>query len=101
MQTHEKKNPQISAHVSQGVKTKLDKLSKVRGLRKAFILEQALVYHFRAMEEMPEEAFLPARIILPQKSFGDITESLKNPPPATKKMQELMNEYSDQTIAQE
>ena len=64
-----KKLPQISAHVTEATRWKLDRLSKARGMRKAFVLEQALLYHFRALEELPEEAFLPPPV-------GAVTELL-------------------------
>jgi uncharacterized protein (DUF1778 family) len=83
------KLPQISAHVSEGTKWKLDRVAKMRGMRKAFVLEQALLYHFRALEELPEEAFLPPRLVLFQDSFEKVVEWLENPPYPTKAMQEL------------
>ena len=54
---------QISGYVSEGAKVKLDRLAKVRGLRKSFVLEQALLYYFRALEELPTEAFLPPPLV--------------------------------------
>ena len=91
MKQTRQKLPQISAHVSEGTKWKLDRLSKTRGMRKAFVLEQALLYHFRALEELPEEAFLPQRLVLSQNSFNKILEFVDNPPYPTKAMQELMD----------
>lgn len=92
------KQPQISAHVSAGTKLKLDQISQSRGLRKAFVLEQALLYHFRALEELPEEAFTPPRIVLSQNSLKKIVNMVDNPASPTKDMQELMNGVSNTTI---
>ena len=92
------KLPQISAHVSEGTKWKLDLVSKMRGMRKAFVLEQALLYHFRALEELPEEAFLPPRLVLSQESFEKVVELVENPPSPTKAMQELMDDVPDKTV---
>ena len=93
--------PQISAHVTEGTKWKLDRLSKTRGMRKAFVLEQALLYHFRALEELLEEAFLPPRLLLSQNSFNKLVELVDNPPYPTKAMQELMDGVSDKTAEKE
>lgn len=83
--------PRISAHVSEGTKWKLDRVSKMRGMRKAFVLEQALPYHFRALEELPEEAFLPPRLVISQESFAKVAEWVENPPYPTAAMQDLMD----------
>ncbi len=98
MKQLKQKQPQISAHVSAGTKFKLDRISQSRGLRKAFVLEQALLYHFRALEELPEEAFTPPRLVLSQNSFEKIVDMVDNPTSPTKAMQELMNGVSNTTI---
>lgn len=95
MRTEKIKNPQISAHISPGLKSRFDELSQVRGLRKAFVLEQALLYHFRALEELPEEVFIPARIVLSENEFTKIQNAMENPPQPTQAMQELMNGVSN------
>lgn len=87
----------ISAHVSEGTKWKLDHLSERRGMQKAFVLEQALLYHFRALEELPEDAFLPPRLVLSQGSFKKIISLIDSPPFPTKAMQELMDGVSDKS----
>jgi uncharacterized protein (DUF1778 family) len=91
------KQPQISAYVSLSTKTKLDQLTRTRGLRKNFVLEQALLYHFRALEELPEEAFLPPQVVLSRQSAQILLELVENPPAPTEAMKELMNERSDST----
>jgi uncharacterized protein (DUF1778 family) len=101
MKQTRQKLPQISAHVSEETRWKLDRLSKARGMRKAFVLEQALLYHFRALEEFPEEAFLPPRLMLSPKSFNKLVELVDNPPYPTKAMQELMDGVSDKTAEKE
>ncbi len=97
MEQTRKKLPQISAHVTETTRWKLDRLSKARGMRKAFVLEQALLYHFRALEELPEEAFLPPRLVVSRNSFDKIVEVVDKPPYPTHAMQELMNGVSDKT----
>jgi uncharacterized protein (DUF1778 family) len=101
MEQASRKLPQISAYVSEETKWKLDRLSKMRGMRKAFVLEQALLYHFRALEELPEEAFLPPRLVLSRNSFDTIVELVGNPPDPTKAMQELMDGISDKAAEKE
>jgi uncharacterized protein (DUF1778 family) len=95
------KQPNISAYVSLGTKNKLDRLTSAKGLRKAFVVEQALHYYFRALEELPEEAFLPSRLVLSEASFQKVMDIIDNPPPPTKAMLELMNGHSDSPSSQE
>lgn len=98
MKPAKQKSPQISAHISESTKNALDRFSQNRGLRKAFILEQALLYHFRALEELPDEALLPPRLVLSDKAFDNITKIIENPPPPTSALQELMNGIPNQTV---
>lgn len=86
---------QISAYVSEEAKVKLDRLAKARGLRKNFMLEQALLYYFRALEELPSEAFLPPRLVLSPDRFQQLVDLIENPPPPTAAMLELMHGYSN------
>ena len=91
---------QISASVSMGTKRKLDELSRARGLRKAYVMEQALQYYFRSLEELPEAAFLPPRLVLSPESFEEVLDLIENPPTPTQAMLELMNGNRDSTAAQ-
>ncbi len=92
------KQPQISAFISEGTKLRLDRISQIRGLRKGFVLEQALLYYFRALEELPEEAFLPPRLVLSKDSFDEITDLIDNPPSPTKPMKELIDGVPNKAI---
>ena len=89
------KQPQISAHVSEGTRIQLDRLTRARGLRKGFVMEQALQYYFRALEELPEEAFLPPRLVLSNESFQTVVEMIESPAPPTSAMLELMDANSN------
>lgn len=93
--------PRISAHVSVGTKKKLDQLVRARGLREAFVIEQALQYYFRSLEELPEDAFIPPRLVLTPESFERIMDTIENPPAPTQAMLELMNGIADSTTSQE
>lgn len=86
---------QISAYISAGTKSKLDRLSRARGLRKAFVLEQALQYYFRSLEELPEEVFLPPRLVVSQETFEQVLDMVENPSGPTQAMLELMHDDPD------
>ena len=90
---------QISAYVSEGAKVKFDRVAKARGLRKNFMMEQALLYYLRALEELPGEAFLPPRLVLSQDAFQQVVALIENPPPPTAAMLELMNGASNSSAS--
>ncbi len=79
MEQKKQKKPQILTYVSEGTMSKLDRLSQARGLPKTFVLEHALLYHFRALDELPEEAFLPPQLVLSCNSFQKVVEMVNAP----------------------
>jgi len=50
---------QISASVSKETKKLLDAYTRKRGIKKSFVIEQALRHHLLAAEEIPEEFIVP------------------------------------------
>ena len=67
---------QISATVSVATKEKLDRFSESHGLKKNFVVEQALLYFMEARRELPDEAFIPARLVLDDKVFDRVVDLL-------------------------
>ena len=89
-----RKQTQISAYVSESIKEDLHQLSQKRGLKKAYLVEQALEYHLRALQELPEEAFLPSHVVLSESSFLEVLQTLENPPEPTEALRKLANAHS-------
>ena len=58
------KQSQISATVSEATKERLERFVESRGLKKNFVVEQALLYFIEARTELPDEALVPARLVL-------------------------------------
>lgn len=83
---------QISATISEATKEKLDRFTERYGLRKNFVVEQALLYFMEARKELPDEALIPARLVLEDKAFDRIVELLERPPAPTKALRELMRD---------
>lgn len=81
---------QISATVSAATKEKLDRFTERHGLKKNFVVEQALLYFMEARKELPDEALIPARLVLDDKVFDRVVELLDRPPAPTKALRELM-----------
>ena len=81
---------QISATISAATKDKLDRFTERHGLKKNFVVEQALLYFMEARKQLPDEALIPARLLLDDKVFDRIVHLLENPPAPTDALRELM-----------
>jgi uncharacterized protein (DUF1778 family) len=81
---------QISASVSMTTREKLDRFTESRGLKKNFVVEQALLYFMESRRELPDEAFIPSKVVLEDAAFDRLTKLLKRPPKPTRALVELM-----------
>jgi uncharacterized protein (DUF1778 family) len=81
---------QISATVSAATKDKLDRFTESHGLKKNFVVEQALLYFMEARRELPDEALIPARFVLDDKSFDRVVTLLETAATPTAALRELM-----------
>ena len=86
---------QISATVSEATKAKLDRFTESHGLKKNFVVEQALLYFMEARRELPEEALVPARLVVEDRTFDRLVELLEKPPAPTAALGELMRAQID------
>ena len=86
---------QISATISEATKEKLDRFVESRGLKKNFVVEQALLYFMEARTELPDEALVPSRLVLEDRAFDRIAELLASTPTPTKALRELMRGQDD------
>ncbi len=86
---------QISATISAATKEKLDRFTESHGLKKNFVVEQALLFFMEARRELPDEALVPARIVLQDEDFDRVVAMLAEPPAPTKALRELMSVRGD------
>lgn len=89
-------NPsQISATISAATKEKLDRFTQSHGLKKNYVVEQALLYFMEARTQLPDEALIPARLVVEDEAFEQIVELLEHPPAPTEALRELMRGQDD------
>lgn len=86
---------QVSATISTTTKEKLDRFTEEHGLKKNFVVEQALLYFMAARRELPDEALIPTRLVLDDKDFARVVERLVAPPPPSAALVELMRGDND------
>ena len=83
---------QISAHIPAELKARLDRYVRAHGVTRQHLVEQALEHHLSALEELPPEAIVPARIVLSAESAGQVADLLENPPAPTEAMERLFDD---------
>jgi len=70
---------QISATISAATKEKLERFTDSHGLRKNYMVEEALLLFMQARSELPNEALIPARLVLENATFDRIVEAIESP----------------------
>jgi len=83
---------QVSAHISEETKARLDRFVRRTGQTRARVIEDALLQHLQALEELPAEAIVPARIVLSASSAERVREMIARPPEPTKEMKRLFDD---------
>ena len=86
---------QISATISAATKERLDRFTESHGLKKNFVVEQALLFFMEARRELPDEALVPARIVLEEEGFDRVVAMLAESPAPTEGLRELMRADKD------
>jgi uncharacterized protein (DUF1778 family) len=81
---------QISATISSATKAELDRFTESHGLKKNYVVEQALLFFMKARRELPDEALIPARIVLDDDAFDRIVAMVDRPPAPTRALRKLM-----------
>jgi hypothetical protein len=81
---------QISAEISEGTRELLERYSRAHGVKKQFLIENALLHHIQALEELPATVIIPPRLIVSTASGHKIAELLSNKQKPSKDLLELM-----------
>jgi len=89
------RSAQISAEISISTRDQLDEYVRATGVKKAHLIEQALLHHMRALQELPEDIIVPARIVVTRESGRRILRELNRPGRPTKKLRKLMSANGD------
>ena len=81
---------QVSASISATTREKLDRFTEEHGLKKNFVVEQALLYFIESRRDLPDEAFIPTRIVLEDEAFEHVVARLEAKAAPTAALRELM-----------
>ena len=81
---------QISAHISQTTKNELERFPEARGLKKGFVIEDAILHHLQALREVPEDVIVPVRLVVSPASLAKVVERIERPRRPSAAMRKLM-----------
>ena len=67
---------QVSAYISEETKAEVEAYVKRRGVKKAYLIEEALQHHLQALREIPEDLIIPSRLVLTEKAMAQIAKRI-------------------------
>lgn len=79
---------QISAYIQDDVKEKLESYSLTHGMKKGFLIENAIEYYLQAMNDLPSSVIVPSSINISLESYKKIEQLSQKEP--TEKLKDLM-----------
>ena len=83
---------QVSAHISEETKARLERFVRQTGQTRARLIEDALLQHLQALEELPADVIVPARIVLSQESAERVRDMVARPPQPTADLKRLFDD---------
>jgi hypothetical protein len=81
---------QISAYISEATKEQVERYADAHGVKKGYLVEEALLHHLQALRELPADIIIPPRIELSPGSFEKVVELGKKPRKPSKALRDLM-----------
>ncbi len=81
---------QISAYISEATKEQVERYAEAHGVKKGYLVEQALLHHLQALHELPSDIVIAPRLAVTAASFEAVAEVLRKPRKPTKAMRALM-----------
>jgi len=85
------KETQISAQISETTRERMEKHVRRTGVKKGHLVEQALLHHLQALEEIPAEYIIHPRIVVSRQTGEEMLRKAENPSP-TPALRDLMRD---------
>jgi len=80
---------QISAHISDSTLSELESYVEARGLKKGYVIEQALRHHLRALRDLPSDVIVPPQLVVTAETAEHLAERMREPRTPTPAMRAL------------
>ena len=85
------KETQISAQISEATRELMEKHVRRTGVKMGHLVEQALLHHLQALDEIPAEYIIHPRIVVSRKTGEEMLRKAENPDP-TPALRELIRD---------
>jgi hypothetical protein len=83
---------QISAFVSAETKRLLEEQTRATGVKKGFLIEQALRHHLDALRTLPADVIIPPRLVVSAQSGSEVVARITKPKAPTAALKKLMKD---------
>jgi hypothetical protein len=81
---------QISAYISAATKQQVERYAEAHGVKKGYLVEEALLHHLQALHELPSDIVIPPRLTVTAKSFESVSQLVKKPRKPARALRALM-----------
>jgi hypothetical protein len=81
---------QISAQISKETKVRLETYSRAHGIKKQFLIENALLHFLSALDELPADIIVPPRLIVTERSGRRVVNLISGKRKPARALVELM-----------
>lgn len=85
------KGTQISAQISAATRELMENHVRRTGIKKGHLVEQALLHHLQALDELPAEYIIHPRIVVSRKTGEEMLRQAESGEP-TPALRELMRD---------
>lgn len=79
---------QISAYIEDDIKQKLEEYALNHGLKKGYLIENAIEYYLQALYDLPSSVVVPSSVTISKETYEQI-QSLEDKEP-TNELKELL-----------
>jgi len=80
---------QISAFISEETRAQVETYVKRHGVKKAYLVEEALQHHLQALRAIPEDVVIPARLVLTKEALSQVADRITGDEQATESLKAL------------
>ncbi len=85
------KATQISAVVSRATKELLERHVRATGVKKGYLVEQALRHHLQALQELPADVIVHPKLVVTRKSGAALLKEIEKAKP-TEALRDLLRD---------
>ena len=83
---------QVSAYISDETKAQVEAYVKRHGVKKAYLIEEALQHHLQALREIPDDLVIRSRLVLTREAMAEIAERIAKEDQPTEALKALFRE---------